>query len=105
MSIVPEWHFIERYCLPFRAGEKWYCVVGPEFNFNTKKNEFGARTLFQEIIIPSPNTNQLSFTFTPVNSETKTLLTLPYMALPTNEDFFEQFTILVERAMGHLALK
>jgi hypothetical protein len=103
VSIVPGWHFIERYCLPFRSGEKWYCLVGPEYNFNLNKKEFGAKTLFQEI---TPLSNSaLSFTFTAQPSEAKTLLTIPYMALPTNEDFFEQFTILVEKAMGRLAIK
>ena len=105
VSIMPGWHFIERYCLPFRVGEKWYCVVGPEYNFITNKKEFGSRTLFQEIILNANNNSAFSFSFASGVSETKTILTIPYMALPTNEDFFEQFTILVEKVMGRLAIK
>jgi hypothetical protein len=90
------WYFAASYNLPFLWQGKWFCLVGPVQDYFDLKKQFKDRTLLQEITITNflyPSSNQ------------KTLVSIPYMALPTNGDFYREFLVLVEKAMSILLVK
>lgn len=95
LSVRPDWYFCEAYHLPFKSGNEWFCVIGPEYDYNISDG-FKARTVLQKIVPSISSYNPCSQT---------TLLSIPYMALPANDDMLEQFNILIERVMGRLAIK
>lgn len=97
LSINPDWYFAEAYHLPFKSQEKWFALVGPEYDWNWDTSDFKQKTILQEII-PITIGNYST-------SSQKNLISIPYMALPTNDDFLDQFQILVEKAMGKFMLK
>lgn len=100
LSIRPDWYFVEKYHLPFKSGADWFCVCGPEYSWEKFSIEFSPKTILQRITIQNPSVfNSFS------HCTQQTLLSIPYMALPANQDFNEQFNILVERVMGRLAIK
>lgn len=96
LSVRPDWYFCEAYHLPFKSGNKWFALIGPEGDWDSKNRQFKEKTILQEII-PS---NNVFLSCTQVN-----LISINYMALPANDDMYDQFKILVERAMGRLAIK
>lgn len=92
MSVVENWWFAEAYALPFKWNDKWYCIRGPA----------GGSTLLQEI---TPKMSRV-YNYVYETSAQKTILEIPYRALPTNDDFMGQFNYLIDRIMNkYLVLK
>lgn len=98
MYVRENWWFARQYLLPFKKDDKWYCIRGPELVFN-KEFALTNKTFLQELQ-PTMKRNNRVWTF----CEAKTILEIPYRALPVNEDFTEQVDILLDRLFNKLLL-
>lgn len=111
VSVKPDWWFAESYTLPFKNGRQWYSAVGPVYtNFYNKKMPNGQI----KYLVKEPITSlQRIDTFyehnilnwnggNPIWGDKLTckqteVWTVPYMALPVNEDFNREFNVLVNK--------
>lgn len=93
VSVKPGWWFSEQYHLPFKIGPQWYCVEGYADSSNTylKKIE----THFQHGIIDWNKGNPI---WGPrLESKQATVWKVPYMGLPVNDEFNDQFAALLNK--------
>lgn len=104
LTIKENWYFCGGYHLPFKSGNKWFCVIGPKYL--CINGVFSERTFLQEIIVKNLYSLYYMFNYSAnIRSSQTTLLSIKYMALPANNDFEEQFKILIEKVIGRLAIK
>lgn len=95
VSVKEGWYFAAGYHLPFRSGDNWFCLVGPEKSF--KNDGFMERTVLQSISCIPRN-------FYMMHQQTY-ITSTKYYALPVNEDFNREFDIIATKLMGMAALK
>ena len=103
ISLQYQWYFIESYHLAFKSGNKWYCAIGPEREWDA--NGFKDRTFLKPLNVSTGLYNGFSLSLPTTSSSGSSLVSIPYFALPANEDFLEQFGILVEKLLGRLTIK
>lgn len=118
MSVLDDWWFGEKYALPFKVHNQWYCIEGPRIE--TKWAEEPPDSLAEQLwpgstkryiatervsyfkrinIIQKPgliNWNNGNPIWGQVSDSTQTyIVSIPYMALPVNEDFWGEFQKLI----------
>lgn len=81
------WWFAARYTLPFSYNDNVFLVAGPKLI----DVELGERTVFYKI--QKPQFQFSNWTMINLSSHVK-LFDMPYMALPVNEDFVEEYNKL-----------
>lgn len=110
VSVMPNWWFAENYHLPFKYENIWYCIVGPTDEIPIDPDH---KLTIDELTKPEHEprkgtTLQKIDTFdvwryieTPfpcwecnVECSQRNIWTIPYMALPVNDDFQKEFEAL-----------
>lgn len=106
VEIRDGWHFLHDYHLPFKSKNKWYILKGPYFLSNSKDNNNPISVLDEMVdfmfIEWVPDGPSLELPHIRYSKKQKQLISIPYMSLPSNEDFEEQFEILKKRAFAAL---
>jgi hypothetical protein len=85
------WWFSAGYALPFRWNDEWYCAVGPSDD----------KTVFQKLHSPTIAFTILDVPYYMDDAWQEFLLSIPYYALPVNDDFNAQFDILKAKFIQH----
>ena len=104
VSVRENWWFSFSYNLPFKHNDSWYCVQGPiveEYSYECNENgdliDIGYQqenlTVFSRLEQHN-NYGFLSLGY-PKDTVSTPILTIPYMALPVNNDFTGEFNKLI----------
>lgn len=97
VSVREGWWFAESYHLPFKCGAQWFAVVGPN-SFYIPSNTTTLQkinTLYRYGILDWNRGNPIYGDRLECSQEA--VWSIPYMALPVNEDFNREFTKLVNK--------
>jgi hypothetical protein len=90
------WWFAVNYSIPFRINDAWYCV----YSSDVLQRRYNA-TILGEFFL-TPHTNMFGWNLLPSRWETKQVLSLPFYALPVNQDFefeFDSLRVMCKKLM------
>lgn len=87
VSVRPNWWFAESYHIPFKYNNIWFCVIRPLFIDNNISNS--STCLYKINLFDSP--------WAARGPKLENIWSIPYMALPVNEDFNKEFDKLINR--------
>ena len=99
LGVRDNWWFCTQYHLPFKYNNQWYCVVGPKYSYETKSiyhtkwNGAKEFSIFKKLVFPFSKMGPLNV----ILNKDIDLFSIPYMALPANDDFEREFNILKEK--------
>jgi hypothetical protein len=100
ISVRENWWFNFAYNLPFKHKNSWYCVQGPvveEYSYECNENGDLIDVGYQQenLTVFSKLERHYDY-FLPDDTIISTqILTIPYMALPVNDDFTGEFNKLI----------
>jgi hypothetical protein len=101
------WWFLEKYGLPFKFDNCWWLLTG-EANHKTilyKIIKEEQSNINGYVLMYNNNIRQWVPYYKNDEYEHKKVLTTRYHALPANSDFNHEFTKLIEKIMGLVAIK
>jgi len=113
MGVRENWWFATQYHLPFKFDDKWYAATGPRHEtiysngcwINTRGIiGYGERTIFQTIS-PYKYKWLTKPGITHMESKQEYLFSIPYIALPVNDDFLGEFNKLKSKFEKYILLK
>jgi hypothetical protein len=86
------WWFSPGYALPFKHNNSWYCVEADDWDMKNGTYLKSITTYKRSSMIISTAVYGLKN-----DSKQETVWSIPYFALPVNEDFNREFDVLVSK--------
>jgi hypothetical protein len=94
VGVRENWWFATQYHLPFKFNDDWIAASGITYG----RTDFHKITSYVYTWITQPNRKNMT-------SEQKYLFSMPYMALPVNDDFSAEFNKLKSKFEKYILLK